>query len=88
MELVSSQFHYGSITTLIQSLALSQQNVCLNSTMVRLQRFWRPGSNELGASLNSTMVRLQPVKRMLLTKQLYLVSIPLWFDYNKSQQSP
>ena len=56
-----SQFHYGSIKTLMISINMLQK-ICLNSTMVRLKLLNKMKGTKKWSSLNSTMVRLKRKK--------------------------
>ena len=53
-----SQFHYGSIKTQTGE-KLSDEQISLNSTMVRLKLELQEFLNSIKDSLNSTMVRLK-----------------------------
>ncbi len=55
-----SQFHYGSIKTILK-VYLDNKKVfdSLNSTMVRLKQYLRLNNEYINSSLNSTMVRLK-----------------------------
>ncbi len=77
-----SQFHYGSITTESLWQRIRSGVFRLNSTMVRLQHLFIAQKEMLNDSLNSTMVRLQLGATAEPLFIGFLVSIPLWFDYN------
>ena len=81
-DILKSQFHYGSITTQNQKCSKWLNNICLNSTMVRLQQNEvdfeevEPDSSQFHYGSITTV----PV--LLVLRSLLFVSIPLWFDYN------
>ncbi len=54
-----SQFHYGSIKTILYCLWVQKEDISLNSTMVRLKRNRVQKHRVKRKSLNSTMVRLK-----------------------------
>ena len=83
----SSPSHYGSTATPIpERLAALFARLGLHPTMVRLQPFPPIEESADWRSLHPTMVRLQRVQRCRLHPGVS-VSIPLWFDCNRGEES-
>ncbi len=82
LKINGSQFHYGSITTVLAVTGIAVGATCLNSTMVRLQQqnlkfvnfVWIMSQFHYG-SITTPQYRTE-------SGIVIDVSIPLWFDYN------